>query len=109
MSCWSTDSSAQCLRVEMPGEIHLLPYGYFQYAKLVSNQANEVLQIRFQECLVIVIGKRLEPLCNALARLAVDSIRIISNPKFSKTEGVIEKIEIHEACEKTIGKTALVT
>jgi hypothetical protein len=101
VSCWSTDSSAHCLRVEKPGEIHLFPYGYFQHAKLVSNQTSEVLQIRFQECQVIVVGKGLEPLCKALARLAVDCIKIIPHPNFRKSEGLIETIEIREPKLKT--------
>ena len=43
VTCWSTDSSAHCLRVEKPGEIHLFPYGYFQHAKLVKSLPNNHL------------------------------------------------------------------
>jgi hypothetical protein len=99
LRCWSTASSAQCLRVEKPGEIHLFPYGYFEHAKLVTNSDDEVLCIQFRGCLITVTGKSLEPLCSALGRLAVDCIRIISHTKFSKSEGVIERIEIRELKE----------
>jgi len=98
LSCWSTDSSAHCLRVEKPGAIHLFPYGYFQHAKLITNTGDETLHIRFQDCLVTVTGKRLEPLCGALQRLAVDRIRLLPSAQgaFPKSEGLIEKIEIQE-------------
>ncbi len=102
LNCWSTDSSAQCLRVEKPGEIQLFPYGYFQHAKLVKNSCDEALQIRFQDCLITVTGKSLEPLCSALERLAVDRIRLLPAPHcpFPKSEGFIEAIEIHEPKQK---------
>ncbi len=99
LRCWSTASSAQCLRVEKPGEIHLFPYGYFEHAKHITNSGDEVLHITFRGCLITVTGKSLEPLCSALERLAVDCIRIISHPKFSKSEGLIERIEIRESKE----------
>ncbi len=98
LNCWSTDSSAQCLRVEKPGEIHLCPYGYFQHAKLVKNSGAETLHIRFQDCLITVTGKSLEPLCSALERLAVDRIRVLPSAQrtFAKSEGFVEAIEIQE-------------
>ena len=98
VSCWSTDSSAHCLRVEKPGEIHLFPYGYFQHAKLVQNSGDEALLIRFQDCLITVTGKSLEPLCSALGRLAVDRITLlpVAQRRFPKSEGFIEAIEIGE-------------
>jgi hypothetical protein len=96
LRCWSTATSAQCLRVETPGEIHLFPYGYFEHAKFVTNSGGQVLSIRFRERVVTVSGKNLESLCGALERLAVDCIRIISHPNFSKSEGLVEKIEIQE-------------
>jgi len=102
LTCWSTDSTAQCLRVEKPGEIHLFPYGYFQHAKLVRNSGTESLHIHFQDCLITVTGKGLEPLCSALERLAVDRIRLLPLPQrpFPKSEGFIEAIEIHEPKQK---------
>jgi hypothetical protein len=88
--------------VEKPGEIHLFPYGYFQHAKLVRNSGDEALHIRFQDCLVTVTGKSLEPLCCALQRLAVDRIRLLPSAQrtFPKSEGFIETIEIHEPKQK---------
>jgi len=102
LTCWSTDSSAHCLRVEKPGEIHLFPYGYFQHAKLVRNSGGEALHIRFQDCLIIISGKNLEPLCSALERLAVDRIRLLppTQRTFPKSEGFIEAIEIREPKDK---------
>ena len=102
LTCWSTDSSAHCLRVEKPGEIHLFPYGYFQHAKLVRNAGDEALHIRFQDCLIIVTGKSLEPLCSSLGRLAVDRIRLLQSAQrtFPKSEGFIEAIEIREPKQK---------
>src|SRR3984957_16712822 len=102
LTCWSTDSSAHCLRVEKPGEIHLFPYGYFQHAKLVTNSGDEALQIRFQDCLITVTGKNLEPLCSALDRFAVGRIRLLPSAQrtFPKKEGFIEAIEIHEPKQK---------
>jgi hypothetical protein len=102
VSCWSIDSSAHCLRVEKPGEVHLFPYGYFQHAKLVRNSGDESLHIRFQDCLITVTGKNLEPLCSGLERLAVDRIRVLppAQRTFPKSEGFIETIEIHEPKQK---------
>src|ERR1700761_2492948 len=99
VTCWSTDSSAQCLRVEKQGEVHLFPYGYFQYAKLTQDSATETLHIQFQGRLVKVIGKNLESLCGAMARLAVGRIRLLPPPQrtFQKSEGLVERIEIQES------------
>ena len=98
VTCWSTDSSAHCLRVEKPGEIHLFPYGYFQHAKLVRNSGDEALHIRFHDCLIIISGKNLEPLCSGLERLAIDRIRLLppTQRTFPKSEGYIESIEVHD-------------
>jgi len=102
LTSWSTDSNAHCLRVEKAGEIHLFPYGYFQYAKLVTNSGDETLHIQFQDRFVVVTGKSLEALCSALQRLAVDCIRLLpkAHRPFPKSEGVIGAIEIHEPSEK---------
>jgi hypothetical protein len=104
VSCWNTDSSAHCLRVEKPGEIHLFPYGYFQHAKLVRNSSDETLHIRFQDSLVAVTGKNLDPLCSALQHLAVDRIRLLpaTQRTFPKSEGLIESIEIHELKQREL-------
>src|SRR5579859_5072264 len=101
VSCWSTDSSAHCLRVEIPGEIHLFPYGYFQHAKLVTDANASTLHIRFQDSVIIVTGKALEPLCIALERLAVDCIRLLPSQHrpFPKNEGFIQSIKIRERKE----------
>jgi len=89
--------------VEKSGETHLFPYGYFQHAKLIQNSGDEILRIRFQDFLITVTGKNLGPLCGALQRLAVDRIRMLPSAQrtFSKSEGFIEAIEIHEPKQKS--------
>ena len=96
LTCWRTASGPQCLRVETSDEIHLFPYGYFQYAKLGRDGNKDVLQIRFQDQVVVIKGKNLEPLCESFERLAVERIRTLP-AKFhtiASTEGAIEQIEI---------------
>ena len=90
--------------MEKPEEIHLFPYGYFQYAKLVKNCGDEALHIQFQDRLITITGKNLEPLCSGLERLAVDRIRLLPSAQrtFPKSEGFIEAIEIQEPKLKVI-------
>ena len=96
LTCWRTATSPQCLRVETTNEIHLFPYGYYQHAKFVRQSGKDVLQIQFQDRIVVVIGKGLEPLCDALERLAVERIRVRPEKYegLGKNEGTIEEIEI---------------
>ncbi|MGH7952966.1 MAG: hypothetical protein ACREFE_13770 [Limisphaerales bacterium] len=103
VNCWQTASGPQCLRVETSSsEIHLFPYGYFQHAKLSREGNKDVLQIRFQDQVVIIKGKNLEPLCASFERLAVE--RIKTQPEkfqmLATTEGTIEQIEIKKISEK---------
>jgi hypothetical protein len=60
--------------VETTNEVHLFPYGYFQHAKFIRQSGKDVVQIQFQDRIVSVKGKGLEPLCDALERLAVERI-----------------------------------
>lgn len=96
LTCWRSASNPQCLRVETASEIHLFPYGYFQHAKFSRDGNKDVVQIRFQDQIVIAKGKGLEPLCAALERLSVERIR--GRPEkydeLGKKEGVIGEIEI---------------
>jgi len=62
--------------VETTDEVHLFPYGYFQHANLVRQSGKDIVQIQFQDRIVVVKGKGLEPLCDALERLAVERIRV---------------------------------
>jgi len=98
LTCWRTATNPQCLRVETTNEIHLFPYGYFQHAKFIRQSGKDVVQIQFQDRIVMVKGKGLEPLCDALERLAVERIKIC--PKkyvaIARNEGVIEDIEIKQ-------------
>jgi len=96
LTCWRTATSPQCLRVETTSEIHLFPYGYYQHAKLVRQSGKDVLQIQFQDRTVTVKGKGLEPLCDALERLAVERIKVRPEKydSVAKNEGIINEIEI---------------
>jgi hypothetical protein len=100
--CWRTTSGPQCLRVETENEIHLFAYGYFQYARLFQDGNKEIVQIQFQDRVVIVKGNGLEPLCAALERLAVERIRISSEKyeQILKGDGFVENIEIKMASER---------
>ena len=98
LTCWRTATNPQCLRVETTNEVHLFPYGYFQHAKFIRQSGKDVLQIQFQDRIVLVKGKGLEPLCDALERLAVE--RITLRPEkyaaVTKSEGIIEEIEFRQ-------------
>jgi len=108
LTCWRTATSPQCLRVETTSEVHLFPYGYYQHAKFVRQSSKDVLQIQFQDRMVTVKGKGLEPLCDALERLAVERIRL--RPKkyegLGKSEGTIEEIDVKEKGEQNSQKAS---
>jgi len=103
LTCWRTATNPQCLRVETTNEIHLFPYGYYQHAKFLQQNGKDVLQIQFQDRIVLVTGKGLEPLCDALGRLAVERIRLRPEKYagLGKNEGVIENIECVLSKEKS--------
>ena len=96
LTCWRMATSPQCLRVETTDEIHLFPYGYFQHAKFSRQGNKDIVEIQFQDVTVIAKGKYLESLYDALARLAVERIRLQPEKYewFGKNEGFIEEIEI---------------
>ena len=102
LTCWRTATNPQCLRVETTNEVHLFPYGYFQHAKFIRQSGKDVLEIQFQNRLVVVKGKGLEPLCDALERLAMERIRVRPEKygAIGKSEGIIEGIEIMKTGEK---------
>ena|ERR1700744_5785463 len=95
LTCWRTATNPQCLRVETISEIYLFPYGYFRHAKFLREGNKDTLEIEFNGTTVIAKGKNLEPLCDALARLGVERIRICPE-KFGvgSKEGIIAEIEI---------------
>jgi hypothetical protein len=92
------------LRVETVNEVHLFPYGYFQHAKFIRQSGKDTVQIQFQDRIVTVKGKGLEPLCDALERLAVERIRVRPEKYegLGKSEGIIEDIEIKKANQEEI-------
>ena len=98
LTCWRTATSPQCLRVETINEVHLFPYGYYQHAKFIRQSGKDVVQIQFLDRLIMVKGKGLEPLCDALERLAVERIKICPEKygAIARNEGVIEDIEIKQ-------------
>ncbi len=102
LTCWRTATSPQCLRVETTNEVHLFPYGYYQHAKFVRQSGKDILQIQFQDRIVLVEGKGLEPLCDALERLAVERIKLWPEKYegLGKNEGAIEQIEVKERGER---------
>ena len=102
LTCWRTSTSPQCLRVETVNEVHLFPYGYFQHAKFARQNGKDVVQIQFQDRIVMVNGNGLEPLCDALERLAVERIKACPEKYevLGKREGIIEGIEIKKAGQK---------
>jgi hypothetical protein len=90
--------------VETTNEVHLFPYGYFQHAKFIQQSGKDVVQIQFQDRIITVKGKGLEPLCDALERLAVERIKVRPEKYegLGKSESVINKIEIIERQQKTL-------
>ena len=108
LTCWRTATNPQCLRVETTNEVHLFPYGYYQHAKFVRQSGKDVLQIQFQDRIVMVKGKGLEPLCDALERLAVERIRVRPEKYegLGKSEGTIEGIDVKEKGEQNPQKAS---
>ena len=96
LTCWRTATNPQCLRVETTNEVHLFPYGYFQHAKFIRQNGKDAVEIQFQDRIVMVKGKGLEPLCDALERLAVERIKLRPEKYdgLGKNEGIIEEIQI---------------
>ena len=82
----------------------MFPYGYFQYAKFIRQSGKDVVQIQFQDRIVSVKGKGLEPLCDALERLAVERIKVRPEKYegLGKSESVINEIEIIERQQKVL-------
>ena len=108
LTCWRTSTSPQCLRVEAVNEVHLFPYGYFQHAKFARQNGKETVEIQFQDRIVMVKGKGLEPLCDALERLAVERIKACPEKYdyVAKNEGVVNEIEITEGRQKVVSSEA---
>ncbi|MGB7768387.1 MAG: hypothetical protein WBN22_05975 [Verrucomicrobiia bacterium] len=90
--------------METTNEVHLFPYGYFQHAKFIQQSGKDVVQIQFQDRIITVKGKGLEPLCDALERLAVERIKVRPEKYegLGKSESVINKIEIIERQQKAL-------
>jgi hypothetical protein len=84
--------------VETLNEVHLFPYGYFQHAKFIRQGGKDVVQIQLQDRIITVKGKGLEPLCDALERLALERIKVRPEKYegLGKNEGIIEEIEFRQ-------------
>ena len=98
LTCWRASTSPQCLRVETTSEIHLFPYGYFQHAKFSRLGNKDMVEIQFQDTTVIAKGTNLEPLHDALARMAVERIKVCPEKYgvIARKESMIEELEIQE-------------
>jgi hypothetical protein len=99
LKCWRTSSSGpQCLQVETNDEVHLFPYGYFQHAKFFKEMEKDVIQIQFQDRIILAKGTGLKTLCDALGKFTVELIKAC--PKkyaaIAKSEGTIEDIQIKQ-------------
>ena len=96
LTCWRIATSPQCLRVETKSEVHLFPYGYFKHARFSRHDNKDIVEIQFQDTTVIAKGKGLELLCDALARLAVERIKMCPEKYavIAKNESKIEELEI---------------
>jgi len=94
--------------VETINEVHLFPYGYFQHAKFLRQNGREVVEIQLQDRIVTVKGKGLEPLCDALERLAVERIKVCPEKyeSVAKSEGIINEIEITDGRQKAFSPEA---
>jgi hypothetical protein len=94
--------------VETTNEVHLFPYGYFQHAKFIRQSGKDVVQIQFQDRIITVKGKGLEPLCGALERLAVERIKVRPEKYdgLGKNEGTIEEIDVKERGEQISQKAS---
>jgi hypothetical protein len=100
--CWEAATNPQCLRIETTSEIHLYPYGYFCRASFSRDGNNDVIEIQFQETVVIAKGRGLGPLCDALARLGVERIKTCPE-KYGAAfaEGFISNIEIKKMAKES--------
>ena len=97
LTCWQTATSPQCLHVETMSEVHLFPYGYFSHARFSRDGKIDIIEIQFQQTAVIAKGKGLEPLCDALARLAVERIKTCPEKYGAGTKGgIIIEIEVRQ-------------
>jgi hypothetical protein len=88
--------------VETVNEVHLFPYGYFQHAKFIRQNGKDAVEIQFQDRIVMVKGKGLEPLCDALERLAVERIKVRPEKYegLGKNEGIVEDIEVKQSGQR---------
>jgi hypothetical protein len=76
LNCWKTGSNPQCLRIELSeGPQFLLPYGYFEAAKLTRGGEEERLELQFKSNRFVVKGRGLDELFVALQTLSVEWLR----------------------------------
>lgn len=103
LTCWRTATGPQCLRVETTSEVHLFSYGYLQHAKFSRHDNKDIVEIQFQDTTVIAKGMGLESLCDALARLAVERIKLQPEKyeRIAKSDGIISDIQIHQTRKTT--------
>lgn len=100
VTCWKAGSNPQCLRIELSDGPHfLLPYGYFEAARLVRDGETERLDLQFKSNRFVVRGRELAELFLAFQNLSVEWLRD-SPPRYralAKGRCFVEKIEAVES------------
>jgi hypothetical protein len=101
LKCWNAGSNPLCLRIELSdGTQFILPYGYFEGAKLRREPERESVILQFKAHEFTVRGVALAELFAAFQTLSVEWIK--EYPRryqalASKAQGFIEGIEVKTA------------
>ena len=97
LSCWKTAASPQCLRIELSdGTQFLLPYGYFEDAKLTRDGDQEILELQFKAHRFIAKGRGLSELFVMLQTLSVEWLRACPPRYRALGKAFIERIDLVE-------------
>ena len=76
--CYTTDSQARCLRVEIEaGRSLLLPFDQFVFAELVSEDKEQKLRLVFATHEVLITGYALRRIETAIQRMELSFIAIL--------------------------------
>jgi hypothetical protein len=76
LNCWKEAPKPLCLRVELSdGTQLLMPYGYFEGAKLIRENETDLLDLYFKSNCCLVKGSGLTQLLMTFQTLAVEWIK----------------------------------
>jgi hypothetical protein len=76
LNCWKEGPNPLCLRIELnDGTQFLMPYGYFESAKLVRENETDVLNLKFKSNCCLVKGSGLTQLLMSLQTFTVEWIK----------------------------------